>query len=400
MKFSRVFDLSKSLLLCATCFWVSSVSGNSQEENIAESLSRIDNFSSSQIDASSDSYFEGYIQALIDMHYHEYQVVVRVKDGTVWLSNLPKNEQTANSIISFVKDVPGVEQVKTVEEESEEEKQKHKEYMRRPQVSGTWFPQMTVLFQPLVASPREITNSIGYRIGDEVVGNRVVPVSLGDIFTVYRWHHVVYGGDLELGLTSGIWSVFNIDGGTPNIAEGTELVNTDFFFGIVMNYANDRWSSRFRLYHISSHLGDEFLVNNPGYDRVNPSLEAIDIFVSYQATFGLRVYVGPGVIFHWDESYKLKPMYIQYGLEYRFLGTRFLQQKLYGTVFAGAHGQNYQYQDWGYDGTYVLGYEWSKLQGIGRKMRVYVQYHHGYSQEGQFSREKSSYISYLLSYGF
>lgn len=371
----------------------------SAEEELAV-LSRVDNFSSASIEHDSDTYFEGYLQALVDMHYHEYKVVVLVKDKVVYLANLPKNELTRSSIIQFVKDVPGVEEVKIVNGLPPKEIEEREKYVKRPQPSGTWFPQMTVLFQPLIANPREITYSFGYRVGDDVIGSRVVPVSLGDIFTLYRWHNVIYGGDIEAGITAGIWSVFNMKVRGNNFAGGTELVNTDYFVGATLAYAHDRWSSRYRLYHISSHLGDEFLVNHPGFDRVNPSMEAMDIFVSYQALFGVRLYGGFGWIFHWDSSYKLKPLYVAYGAEFRFLGTRFLKQSLYGTFFVAGYIQNYQYQDWCFDETVVAGYEWSKLQGIGRKVRVYFQYHHGFSAEGQFSKDRSSYVAYVVSYGF
>jgi hypothetical protein len=56
--------------------------------------------------------------------------------------------------------------------------------------------------------------------------------------------------------------------------------------------------------------------------------------------------------------------------------------------------------DWNFDGTYRAGYEFSKLQGIGRKFRFYIEYHHGYSYEGQFSKERTHYMQYNLSYGF
>ncbi len=48
----------------------------------------------------------------------------------------------------------------------------------------------------------------------------------------------------------------------------------------------------------------------------------------------------------------------------------------------------------------MLGYELSKLQGVGRKMRVYVEYHHGYSFEGQFFNERVTYGEVGVSWGF
>ncbi|HSX37260.1 MAG TPA: DUF1207 domain-containing protein [Chlamydiales bacterium] len=346
-----------------------------------------------------DAYFEGYIQALVDMNYAEYRVIVIAKDKNIWLANLPKNELFAKSIIQFVKDVPGVKEVHVLNGVPPENEELRIKYVDRPKIDGIWFPQMTELFQPLIGSPRVVSYTLGYRSGDEVCGNKCVDVSLGDDFPIYRWLDVLWHGDLQVGIEAAIWSVFNMDP-HPDIAGGTELVNTDFYAGIPITYAKNKWSFRLRGYHTSAHLGDEFLVNHPGFNRVNPSIEAIDFFISYQAKETIRVYIGPGAIVHSDPSFPWKPMYLEYGTEVRFLGTKFIKQRLYGTLYLTLHFRNMQELDWNFDGTYRGGYEFSKLQGIGRKFRFYIEYHHGYSYEGQFSKMRDHYMEYNISYGF
>lgn len=384
-----------------------------QENEVAIVLSRADSIPQ-EIHTATDPYFEGYIQALVDMHYSEYRVVVIVKDKDVWLANLPANELISRSIMSFVKDIPGVKEVHKLNGVPPEDEELREKYVERPQIRGVWFPQMTELFQPLIADPRNVTYALGYRNGDKtkvagqkIFGDKAVDISLGDDFAIYRWIDVFHG-DLQIGVEAGIWSVFNMDP-KPKRESGTELVNTDFYFGIPLTYARDRWSYRLRAYHISSHLGDEFLFNHPEYvatgskyptRRVNPSIEAVDFAISYQASEAIRVYAFPGAIVHSDETFKWKPMYIQYGTEARFLGSKFYKQKLYGTLFIALHFRNYQELDWNFDGTYRGGYEFSKLQGIGRKVRFYVEYHHGYSLEGQFSKNRTHYMQYNLNYGF
>ena len=368
------------------------------ESEVAVILTRTDSIPDG-VEKAPDAYFEGYVQALIDMHYAEYRVIVISKDKHIWLANLPKNELTAKSIVQFVKDVPGVKDVQILDGVPPENQELRVKYVERPTMKGIWFPQMTELFQPIIGSPRVISYTVGYRSGDEVCGNKCVDVSLGDDFPIYRWLDVLGGGDLQIGIEAGIWSVFNMDP-HPDIAEGTELVNTDFYGGIPITYARNKWSFRLRGYHMSSHLGDEFLVNHPGFHRVNPSIEAIDFFASYQAKEAIRLYVGPGVIVHSDDSFPWKPMYIEYGTEVRFLGTKFIKQRLYGTLYLTLHFRNMQELDWNFDGTYRGGYEFSKLQGIGRKFRFYVEYHHGYSYEGQFSKMRDHYMEYNISYGF
>ena len=368
------------------------------EGEVAVVLTRTDSLPP-ELEKATDAYFEGYIQALVDMHYAEYRVVVISKDKKIWLANLPKNELLAKSIVQFVKDVPGVKEVHVINGVPPEKEEVRLKYVERPQINGIWFPQMTELFQPLIGSPRVISYTVGYRSGDQVLGPQCIDISLGDDFPIYRWLDVLWGGDLQIGIEAGVWTVFNMNP-QPDIAGGTELVNTDFYGGIPITYARNKWSFRLRGYHCSGHLGDEFLINHPGFVRVNPSLEAIDFFASYQVRDSVRIYVGPGWIVHSDPSFHWQPLYVEYGTEVRFLGTKFPSQRLYGTLYLALHFRNMQELDWNFDGTYRAGYEFSKLQGIGRKFRAYAEFHHGYSYEGQFAKLRDHYWEFNISYGF
>lgn len=397
--------MGKYWICCSLLFW-SALLGEEvlekKENEVSVILSRSDAIPSDSITEPEDSFFEGYIQALVDMHYYEFRVIVMVKHQEVWLANLPKNELIAKSIVSFVKDIPGIKEVHVLKgPPSKKEKQFHEKYETFFKPKGIWFPQTTELFLPMVANPRQVTNSMGYRQKDLIIGRKAVPISLGDDFPIYRWIDVGYHGDLQISIESGIWSVFDMSPPEPKYISGAALVNTDYYVGVPITYAFDAWSFRFRGYHISSHLGDEFLGNHPDYTRLNPSMEAIDFFASYQALGSLRLYGGVGIVVHSDPSFLLKgPLYLEYGGEYRFLGTKFHKQRLYGTCFLAAHLRTYQYLHYKLDGTCVGGYEFSKLQGIGRKFRVFAEYHHGYSLEGQFMKKRVSYWSYRLSYGF
>lgn len=351
-----------------------------------------------------DHYLEGYIQALLDTHYYEHNVIVSIKDHKVYLYNLPKNDMLQKSIISFVRELPGVKEVIPEKKIPREELEKREGYVEQPRVDGVWFPQTTVLFQPLVADPRQPQYSAAYRGADRVIGRVAAAVDLGDEFPIFRWRDIFWGrGDLQIGVDAGIFAVFNYDD-VPSHGRGEtcELVNTDYYVGIPLTAAIDAWSLRTRIYHISSHLGDEFLVNHPKYilDRKNPSMEAFDIFVCYQFNSSLRAYVGPGVVIHSDQSFKLKPLYIEYGFELRMFPTKFQYHRLFGTPFLAVHCENWQQRHWGFDITIRAGYELSKLQGVGRKMRMFADYHQGFSYEGQFFNERTKYWEVGFGWGF
>lgn len=262
---------------------------------------------------------------------------------------------------------------------------------------GVWMPEAPPLFRPFVADPRQITYSAGWRWNDQALAKNVIPVSFYDTFPIYRWCNVWrWGGQLQIELQGAVWATFD------PISESSPLLNADYYVGVPITYAVDCWSFRLRGYHISSHLGDEFLINNPGYDRRNPSAEYLDFAASWQFTPQIRYYGMVGYIFHQDQSFPVAPFYMEAGTEVRFLQWGFLSRpdQLYGCPYFAIHWRYNADFKTHVDLTYALGYEFGKLCGLGRKMRIWLEYHDGYSVEGQFSRIPTNYISIRGSYGF
>jgi hypothetical protein len=356
------------------------------------------------LEKATDTFLEGYIQALIDFTYYEYSVKVFVREHRVVLYDLPNNDLIAESIVAFVQDLPGVISVAVLDAQADKAAVPRKSYVENPLIAGVWFPQATTLFLPLIASPREPVYSVNYRYRDRVMGKHVAAISLGDDFPIFRWYGAFpWRGDLQIGISAGIWAVFNYDNATRKTGYACRMMNADYLVGLSFTYAVDRWAFRFRPYHISGHLGDECIVEDPNVflkERKNPSFEAIDFIYSYQFSSGFRVYGGPGVVLHSDPSFRLKPFYCLWGSEIRLFGQKLYYHRLYGTPFLAIHVENWQQHSFNFDGTIKIGYEISKLQGVGRKMRLYLQYRHGYSSEGQFFNERVKYGEIGFSWGF
>lgn len=376
---------------------------NTNEIAQADSPTRKDAIPKYDFEHATDAYLEGYIQALVDMHYYEFQVMVFVTDHKVFLGHLPKNELLSSSIIAFVQDIPGVKSVEVKKDFSKETTAVDLKSKEQPKVNGVWFPQMTVLFPPLIADPRQPMYYVAYRFGDRVVGNHAVAVALGDDFPIFRWNDVFsWHGDLQIDIEAGAWAVFNFSHVDHSRGDLCEIFNTDYLIGFPLSYAVNRWAFRLRPYHISGHLGDEYICVRPFVceKRKNPSFEAIDFYTSYQANAHVRLYFGPGFVVHSDNSFHLDPFYVGYGTEIRVWGSRLDYHKLYGTPFLAIFIDNWQQHHWQFDFNVRLGYEFSKLQGVGRKMRLYLSYHDGYSWEGQFFNERTEYGEVGLSWGF
>lgn len=262
---------------------------------------------------------------------------------------------------------------------------------------GIWLPEAPPLFRPFMADPREICYSVGWRFNDNALTKNIIDVSFGDTLAIYRWCDMwPWHGQLQIEIEGAVWAVFD------PCTESAPLINADYYVGFPLTYAIDRWQFRLRPFHISSHIGDEFLLNHPGFDRRNASNEYIDFFISHDLTPELRFYGGIGYILREDESFKIKPFYSAVGAELRLMKLGFYDEKdfLVGfPIFAMHFRQNGEYKKH-VDATYILGYQFSKLCGLCRNMRFFIEYHDGYSSEGQFCKDPTSYFAIRGSYGF
>jgi hypothetical protein len=179
----------------------------------------------------------------------------------------------------------------------------------------------------------------------------------------------------QLGIDGGVFSLFNLD------THSNDLINSDYILGLSLNYRRDDFSGRFRLYHNSSHLGDEYVLNNPGVERDNPSYEDTELVASYEIA-GFRPYVGFGGIVRSADS--VKRLHFQGGLEYH----RMLVGEFLGFV-AAADLQTLQRQKWALNQSYFVGVG---LYGKSdRHVRIGAEFVRGHSFEGQFVEQKLYY---------
>ncbi len=271
------------------------------------------------------------------------------------------------------------------------------EFAREHGLDGIWFPEGPPLFRPFAADPRQVTYSLGWRFNDNVIAKNVIDFSFGDIWPVYRWCNIWYfNGDLELDLEGAVWDVF------APFDQDSPMVNADYYVGIPISYTFGDWALRLRGYHISCHIGDEFLIHHPHFHRKNPSTEYLDFFVSYQFSKDIRCYGGIGWLCLQDDSFKCGDWYAEFGLELRLheLGYRNYCDRLYGTPIYAMHFHFQSDYKNHVDATYILGYEWGKFSGLRRRFRLFIEYHDGYCREGQFGKFPTNYLSIRGSYGF
>lgn len=183
-----------------------------------------------------------------------------------------------------------------------------------------------------------------------------------------------------------------------------DLINADYVVGIPVSWRSGLFSTRLRLYHQSSHLGDEFLLANPGVKRVDLSFEAVEAILSLDAPGGWgRVYAGGSYLVH-REPAALERSGVQWGLELRgpdFLNP-ILEAQLPGlrlTPVLGADFKSFEALSWNVNGNVVGGLEWSKAGGT-RRFRLLLNYYHGFSPFGQFCAQKVEWFGVGLYLSF
>jgi len=188
----------------------------------------------------------------------------------------------------------------------------------------------------------------------------------------------------QVSLLTGVFSRFNMD--TPS----TELINTDFVVGLPVTWRKGSWSARVRYYHQSSHVGDEYLLSRPGFNRLNFSVEEADAILSYDYR-QTRFYAGSGVLLH-REPASLDRHKVQWGFEARgpsiaspFIGI--ISEGLIVTPVVAVDCKSFEALHWVVNANVVGGLEWSRPESL-RRFRIMVNYYHGFNPYGQFIAQK------------
>ncbi|MEW4561239.1 DUF1207 domain-containing protein [Bremerella sp. JC770] len=220
--------------------------------------------------------------------------------------------------------------------------------------------------------------------------NSMLDGNLGGRFGVLR-----YGRDSTF-LSDGIqWDVEGSAHVRLDIPEDVDVRSADFRAGTQLTWsyaANPRHRSRFGYYHLSSHLGDEFLLKNPDYNRLNYAHDLIVFGHSYYFTKKLRVYGEVGWAFYhlvadtWE---------FQFGIEWA-------PNEATGPwgepfVAVGAHLR----EEVDYGGSFVVQAGWAWVGDIpGRTLRMGLHYHNGESTQNSFYDDFEQQIGFGIWYDF
>ena len=172
-----------------------------------------------------------------------------------------------------------------------------------------------------------------------------------------------------------------------------DLVSVDFRGGIPLTFGSGPFRTKLAVYHLSSHLGDEYMLRFPEYPRINYSRNALVLGGSYYATDDLRLYAEAEWAFYTDGG--TKPWEFQFGLDYSPIRSANCTK---GSPFLAINGQIREEVD--YRGTLVAQAGWQWRGSSNHLFRMGVQYSTGKSDQFQFYRRNEEKVGMAIWYDF
>ncbi len=347
-----------------------------------------------------DTYLRGYATAVLEQTLGIRAPALRVDNGVIRLPASAMGTTDRDRVLTALRRIPGVAGVEIVETlppsaitatmagptgavlaGASPSSDAKSNVEKTSEKIDTGFLPRGYLFDALLADPRWPHFGASYQryLDNDRFGD-MAAVSFGETIPVYRGA-VPFGGHWEVGLQAGVFAIFDMN------SDSHDLVNADYFVGAAGAYAVGPFQALARIFHQSSHLGDEFLLHDRP-ERVNLSYEAVDLKLSYHFfDRALRVYAGSGYLFNQDPA-SIEPWIVSGGIEVR-KRLSFLPGV---TPVAAVNVQARQETRWNPEISVRAGVQFDRAQILGRRLRVMLEYYHGYSPDGQFSRKEIDYL--------
>ena len=246
------------------------------------------------------------------------------------------------------------------------------------------------VFCPLLADPKGQRSFVSYLHetnddGDMDIGS----VGISDALGLFRVNGSTPGNGFQMSLTGSVFAQFDLD------ISSYDLLNADYTIGLPITLRVGAFSGRLRLYHQSSHLGDELLLreNNPDFRRENISFESAEAILSVDGG-PLRVYGGGEYILR-REPRDLERSLLHAGIELRPAQRLASFGNVAGVRFvAGGDVKVSEQQDWEPAISIRTGFEFDRPRDTdppGRRWGLLLELYDGPSPYGQFFRRDVRY---------
>lgn len=329
--------------------------------------------------AEEPGFVRGYAQALLDEHNPELGLEVRTtaQEDTIELSG--EDCISAAQQKSITRRITGNGPVIKVNWRLNCASEQAPDNTQAP-TGLVWLPT-TDIFRGLQADPREPQLAIkALRYGTRGKHFNVGAVQAGETFSLVEGH--IGDGTWQLGIQGGIFSIFDQD------KESNDQLNTDYIIALPLTFRKGNWSVRSRYFHMSSHLGDEYILNENIRKRLDLSFEAADTIISHDWK-NVRLYGGGGYLVR--TSTNLERGILQAGGEWRI---KDVVNEL--DLSLGADYKSFAAQDWTVNQSYQAALIFSRNK---REVRFLIEYYNGKSPNGQFFFNQLKYFGFGVQFG-
>jgi len=329
----------------------------------------------------SDAWLEGYAAAVLERDFRLAAPSLRVRDGVITVGAQDLAGADRERVLQALGAIRGATRTEVVAAAAAPAETPAEPVTPRVIVdyqSGL-LPGGT-LFKPLLADPRWPHFAASYQryLRDPTLKD-VASVSFGETFSLLRERY--WSSWWEVGVQAGVFAIFDLD------AVSKDLINADYFVALPFGFRRGDLSGLLRVFHQSSHLGDEFLLRTRS-QRINLSYEGLDGKVSYEFWGdALRVYGGAGYLFDRDPA-SIQPWSLQYGAEF---ASPWPSRNAGWRPIAAVDFQHREENEWSMDFSARAGVQ---LDGVlaSRNMQILFEYFFGHSPNGQFFKSKIEYI--------
>lgn len=174
--------------------------------------------------------------------------------------------------------------------------------------------------------------------------------------------------------------------------DDNDVQATDYRVGVPLTYGWGCQQIKFGYWHLSSHLGDEFLLKNQGFDRLNYAKDSLVLGYSYYVRHDLRLYAEASWAFWSDVA---EPWEFQFGVDW----APTCPTGIWGAPFFAANVHLREEVEFG--GNFVAQTGWAWRSDVsGRLLRMGVHYYHGESSQYSFVDEFEKQIGVGIWYDF
>jgi hypothetical protein len=244
------------------------------------------------------------------------------------------------------------------------------------------------VFCPLIADPKAAYSFVSYVRGtsSSPLGTDLGSVGVADRFGLARWGGPRPGEGFQISIEGGVFAQFDLN------APSYDLINADYLVGVPLTFRWGTLSGRLRLYHQSSHLGDEFVLRSR-IPRENFAFQSAEGILSLD-TGPLRFYAGGEYVFNATPS-EVETQLAHGGIELRQRASALRLGELASVrLMAAADVKLVEDLDWAAAWSVRGGFEISRAheaQHASRRWSLLAHYYDGPSPYGQFFRSNVTY---------